>query len=53
MSEELGTLEAKLTRQDYNDIWFLVDYYGAKMWPAEKVQRLLSLIKNAEKSSAG
>ncbi|MCJ2186268.1 hypothetical protein [Novosphingobium beihaiensis] len=45
-------VDDKLTSQDYNDIWYLVDYYGRKMWLPEKVQRLRLLIKDAEKSSA-
>ncbi|WP_157080949.1 hypothetical protein [Novosphingobium naphthalenivorans] len=44
--------EEKLTTQDYNDIWYLVDYYGRNMWTPEKVQRLRVLIKDAEKSAA-
>lgn len=43
---------AELTRQDYNDIWYLVDYYGSKMWPLEKLKSLLLRIKNAENSAA-
>ena len=42
-----------LTRQDFNDIWYLVDYYGSKLWPQEKLKSLLTRIKNAENSSAG
>ena len=49
MTEEL---DDKLTSQDYHDIWYLVDYYGSKMWLPEKVQRLCLLIKDAEKTSA-
>lgn len=51
MSENPALLDDKLTRQDYNELWYLVDYYGSKMWPADKVQRLRSLLKNAEKTS--
>lgn len=42
----------KLTRQDYNDIWYLVDYYGSKKWPADKLEVLRTRIKNAENSAA-
>lgn len=42
----------ELTSQDYNDIWYLVDYYGSKMWPKEKVQELRLRIKKAEHSTA-
>jgi hypothetical protein len=52
MSDKPATVDDGLTRQDYNDLWYLVDYHGSKMWPPEKAKRLLSLIKNAEKASA-
>ncbi|MCJ2177803.1 hypothetical protein [Novosphingobium album (ex Hu et al. 2023)] len=45
-------LDEKLSAQDYNDIWYLVDYYGSNMWNPEKVQRLRMLIKDAEKAAA-
>lgn len=41
-----------LSAQDYNEIWYLVDYYGGRMWPAEKVQRFRTLIKQAQRASA-
>ena len=47
MTEELNDT---LTHQDYHDIWYLIDYYGNHMWNSEKVERMRSLIKNAEKS---
>jgi len=52
MAEDTEIAVNELTQQDYNDIWYLVDYYGSKMWPAEKLARLRVLIKQAEKSLA-
>lgn len=44
--------DEKLTASDYHDLWYLVDYYGSNMWTPEKVQRLRTLIRDAEKTAA-
>jgi hypothetical protein len=49
---ETATASEQLSRQDLNDIWWLLDYHGTKMWPPEKAKRLADLIKAAEKVAA-
>lgn len=39
-------MDNKLTRQDYNEIWYLVDHHGTKMWNDDQVKLLLSRIRN-------
>jgi hypothetical protein len=48
VTETFYEADHKLTKQDLDDIWYLVDYHGTKMWPDVHVQRLLTGIKNAK-----
>ena len=32
-----------LSAQDYNEIWYLVDYYGGRMWPARSEEHTSEL----------